>query len=131
MEMATSSMAFGERRRRRSPWASQALGYQLERVAALYNQEAMVLADAGGNLWAASVVGSEATEMALSTHGLERLTDGEGMLWIQRQGRPMRLKRLSVVNTTLFLVTRGPRHNTRSALTHAETGISRILNNLN
>lgn len=121
-----SSIIYEERRRRRSPWASEALRFQLQEVARLYRQDAVVLADSRGQLWAASERAG-AGELALSAAGLGPLADAEGFCWVQRGGTPMLCKTLQVDGTTLYLAARGPGYSSRSALTHAASGVQRIL----
>ncbi len=115
-----------ERRRRRSPWASEALHLQLLQAVNENGIDAMVLSDSLGQLWAAS---SRAASPGAIAARVGR-SEGPELLETEHEGTPVVVRRFSVGPTTLFLSAQGPLLSSRSAVEHATPGVSRILGGL-
>lgn len=127
--MATESG--NERRAKRSPWASEALRFQLQHVSKNYKIDSMVLADCGGHLWAASTWDDPAqTHLASSVAGMGVLAEGQGFTIAQQRGKSVQVKRLLVGSATLYLAAQGAQRQTAAALDQAVPGVQRILNAL-
>ena len=127
-----ATVSDNERRAKRSPWASEALRFQLQHVSKNYNIDSMVLADCGGHLWAASTWDDPAqTHLASSVAGMGVLAnEGQGFTIAQQRGKSVQVKRLSVGSATLYLAAQGAQRQTAAALDHAIPGVQRILNAL-
>jgi hypothetical protein len=119
-----------ERRRRRSPFASEALHLQLLEVAIRYKLDAIVLRDSLGHLWAASSLDPHASELSAGLDP-EALAPAGRDLFERRQGRRRVLvRRLQVGPATLYLSAQGALRSSRQAVAQAAPGVERILGGL-
>lgn len=128
--MVTETMVFKskkERRHQRSPWASQALQYQLRQVSERYRLDSMVLADTRGRLWAACTLDPVHTHLASSVATMGVLAEGKGFTIAKQQGRSVRVKTLKIGEATLYLAAQGAQKSAKKALEHAACGVERIL----
>ena len=111
-------------------WASQALRFQLEEVAQRHGLDRLVLADEGGNLWAASSVDESATALAAALPALYGRPDGQGVCGLERRAGRFALLKLKVGRATLFLGAQYSRARRALALKEAARGVQRILDGL-
>jgi len=116
---------------KRSPWASEALRFQLQHISKSFNLNSMVLADRGGHLWAASTWDDPAQiHLASTVAGMGVLSNGQGFTIAQQRGRSVQVKKLQIGRATLYLAAQGAQRQTAAALDHAVEGVERILNAL-
>lgn len=120
-----------ERRNQRSTHASQALSYQLSQVSQRYDLDALVLADAEGNLWAASTWNPAGSHLASTVATMGVLAGGRDRFTIAHDlGHSVRVQTLRIGPAMLYLAAQGAQARTRPALDHAAGGVQRILGTL-
>jgi C4-dicarboxylate-specific signal transduction histidine kinase len=120
-----------ERRLQRSPHASQALNFQLSQISRKFDLDGMVLADARGNLWAASQWDPLRSHLASTVATMGVLAAGRDRFTIaQDAGRSVGVKTLRVGEALLYLAAQGAQSRARPALDHAADGVERILEQL-
>ena len=120
-----------ERRRQRSPHASEALNLQLGHVSRSYDLDAMVLADLEGHLWAASAWDPARVHLAGTVATMGVLAGGRDHFTIAHEaGHSVRVKTLKVGQALLYLAAQGAQARTQPALDHAAGGVRRILGGL-
>lgn len=116
-----------ERRVARSPWASEALGLQLQHTTLIHGLDSMVLADAAGNLWAASQLDRGRAHLASTVADTGSLGRGGRFTIARQRGRSVTVRRLRVGRATLFLAAEGQQPRCEKALDQARPGVERIL----
>ena len=125
-----ADLLYADRRKTRSTWASEALGHQLREVTGCYSMESLVLADRGGNLWAAAAADPTSVQLARAVARLGTLASGSAFQIAQQSGRSVRVCRLQIGSAALFLAAQGAQRSTEPALAHAAEGVERILASL-
>jgi hypothetical protein len=119
-----------ERRRQRSPWASEALHLQLLQVAHAYGLDALVLSDSLGHLWAASSHETSPVGQIAGLASRSQTKQGESLARTRIGRKSLLVHKLEVGPATLFLAAQGAPRRSKPALEDAVPGVKRILSAL-
>ncbi len=119
-----------ERRQKRSPWASQALQFQLQQITQEFQLDSLILTDSKGNLWAASSIDPVSGHLAQKVASIGVLGGGKGFTVVQDKGKTISVSRINVGQAHLFLAAHGAQRQADLAIEMAVPGVERILHGL-